>query len=448
MATGAAPRATTPGPRGVGKDSRPTIVGVATGTPDGGVAVVRLSGVEAGKIAIELVGSLPAPRMLARRGLRLADGVEDALVVWMPAPRSFTGEDVVELHVHAGGRNVRSVVAAVLARGAVAAEAGEFSRRAFEEGRLGLDQVEGIAALIAAQTDAAVEQARRLVAGELGREVEVRVAEIHALRCEVEAGLDFPEDVSAGELRRWSETLTRTIGELQIWLRRFAAGQRSRERTRVVLAGPPNAGKSSLFNALLERERAIVSPLPGTTRDYVEATLEIAGREVVLVDTAGLRVAENSIEDAGIARSREQIGGADLLVWIEAADVEESQAPEEAVLKVENKRDLGCRRATWVGASAKGSGVEEVRVMLGQWIEAQSREPWIGLARHRDRVDECVAALVEAQQLVDEAGPSELIGFQLAIAERRLAEVSGRGSLGPVGEEVLGSIFSRFCIGK
>lgn len=427
---------------------RPTIVGVATGTPDGGVAVVRLSGGEAGAIATELCGSLPVARVLARRGLRLADGVEEALVVWMPGPGSFTGEDVVELHVHAGGRNVRSVMAAVLAQGAVAAEAGEFSRRAFECGRLGLEQVEGIAALIAAQTDAAVEQARRLVSGELGREVDLRVAEIHALRCEVEAGLDFPEDVSPGELRRWDGELALLSGGLEAWLGRFAAGQRSRERARVVLAGPPNAGKSSLFNALLGRERAIVSPLPGTTRDYVEASLELGGREVVLVDTAGLRVAESSIEDAGISRSREQIGGADLLIWVEAADSEQSEWPGGEVLAVESKRDLGCRRPGWVGASATADGVAEVRRALARWIEERTLEPWIGLARHRDRVDDCVAALREARQLVNEGGGPELIAFQLGIAARRLAEVSGRGSLGPVGEEVLASIFSRFCIGK
>lgn len=366
----------------------------------------------------------------------------------MPGPHSFTGEDVVELHVHAGRRNVRSVVAAVQARGAVAAEAGEFSRRAFELGRLGLDQLEGIAALIAAQTDAAVELARRLVHGELGREVDRCIAEIHELRCEVEAGLDFPDDVGPGELGRWGEMLMRLIGLLEDWLGRFAASQRSRERARVVLAGPPNAGKSSLFNALLGRERAIVSPLPGTTRDYVEAELEVAGYEVLLVDTAGLRVGESAIEDAGIARSREQMGGADLLIWVEAADVEESGAPDGDVMRVENKRDLGCSRESWVGATASRDGVMGIRTELERWVVERTQQPWIGLARHRDRVWDGVAALREARMLVELAGPPELIAFQLGIAEGRLAEVSGRGSLGPIGEEVLRSIFSRFCIGK
>lgn len=330
----------------------------------------------------------------------------------------------------------------------MAADPGEFSRRAFEHGRLGLEQVEGIAALIAAQTDAAVEQARRLISGELGREVDLLAAEIHGLRCEVEAGLDFPEDVGVAELGRWRGELMRFGESLEGWLGRFAAGQRSRERVRVVLAGPPNAGKSSLFNALLGRARSIVSPMPGTTRDYVEAELEVGGREVLLVDTAGLRVGESVVEDAGILRSREQIGGADLLLWVEAADAVESGAPDGDVLRVENKRDLGQTRDGWIGAVATPDGIAEVRRQLERWIVERTRQPWIGLARHRDRVSDCVVAIGEARLLVETAGPPELIAFQLGIAERRLAEVSGRGSLGPVGEEVLSSIFSRFCIGK
>jgi tRNA modification GTPase len=184
-----------------------TIVGVATGTPDGGVAIVRISGPSARTIAEQLVGSLPEPRHLARRVLVDETGGpgEDALVAWMPAPRSFTGEDVVELHVHAGARNVGRIVEGLQARGAVAAGAGEFTRRAFENGRLSLEQAEGIAALIAARTSAGVDQARRLIAGELGREVEVLRAAVGELRAEVEANLDFPEDVAAGDVARWSD---------------------------------------------------------------------------------------------------------------------------------------------------------------------------------------------------------------------------------------------------
>lgn len=366
----------------------------------------------------------------------------------MPGPASFTGEDVVELHVHAGARNVRGVVERVIAGGAVAAEAGEFSRRAFELGRLSLEQAEGIAALIAAQTDAALEQARRLVAGELGREVDALVAEIHGLRCEVEANLDFPEDVGDEDVQRWRGELARMEGTLRTWLGRFEAGRRSRERPRVVLAGPPNAGKSALLNALVGRERAIVSAEPGTTRDYVEAEIEVAGQTIVLVDTAGLRVAADVIEDVGIARSREQIGGADLVVWVEAADAVEVGAPSGEVLRVENKRDLDCRRPEWIGAVAVGGGLAELRAALQEWASGRVQQPWIGLARHRDRVEDCLGALGEADAELERGRPIELAAFHLAVAERRLAEVSGRGGIGPVGEDVLAGIFSRFCIGK
>lgn len=434
------------------EDERATIVGVATGTPDGGVAIVRLSGPRAEQIGRALYGEPPVPRVLGRRRLRLSDfgevGDEDALVVRMPGPGSFTGEDVVELHVHGGQLNVRGVMERLLALGAVAADAGAFSRRAFENGRLSLDQAEGIAALIGAQTDAALEQARRLVAGELGREVDALVRQVHALRCEVEANLDFPDDVAEGDLLRWREEISVVSEVLRSWVARFEASRRSRERARVVLAGPPNAGKSALFNALLGRARAIVSPLPGTTRDYVEAELRLGVHELVLVDTAGLRAGSDVLEEAGIARSREQIEGADLVVWVEAADVEMLGPPAGEVVCVENKRDLGTRRTEWVGAVASDRGVDEVREVLAQWAERRGHSPWIGLARHRDRADDARVALIEAEALFAGAGLLEVAAFQLGIAEHRLAEVTGRGVLGPVGDEVLRSIFSRFCIGK
>jgi tRNA modification GTPase len=422
-------------------------VGVATGTPDGGVAVVRLSGSRAREIAERLAGEVGEPRRLVRRRLRM-DGLEDALVVWMPGPASFTGEDVVELHVHAGARNVRAVVEMLLAGGAIAAEAGEFTRRAFEHGRLGLDQAEGIAALIAAQTDAGLEQARRLVAGELGRQVAEIAAAVHALRCEVEANLDFPEDVAAGDLRRWRDEVGQWVTLMERWTRTFEAGRRSRERARIVLAGPPNAGKSSLFNILVGRERAIVSPVPGTTRDYVEAEVSLAGVEATLVDTAGMHATEDVVEAEGVRRSRTQVEGADLVLWIEAADQEIGAPPAGEVLRVESKRDLGCVRPDWIRAT--NTDVDAVVAAIGRWhdLKIGKVEPWIGLARHKDRVVECCEALRGADALIVDEQPLELVAFELGVAERRLAEISGRGGLGPVGEEVLHSIFSRFCIGK
>ena len=429
-----------------------TIVGVATGTPDGGVAIVRLSGPQARSITETIVGPLAAPRVLARRQLRDGSGVgDDALVVWMPGPRSLTGEDVVELHVHAGRLNVQRVIASLIERGAIAAGPGEFTRRAFEHGRLSLEQAEGIAALIAAQTDAGVEQARRLIAGELGREVESLRAAVGELRGEVEANLDFPEDIAAGDVRRWREEIAGFEATLGGWTRRFAAGQRMRERPRVVIAGPPNAGKSALFNALLQQSRAIVSPVPGTTRDYVEAELWIGGREVRLVDTAGLRDGSDAIEVEGIARSREQIEGAEVVLWVEAADsIEETVVLEgPRVIVVENKIDLGRRRAAWIGVSARsGDGMSALRMVIEETLRGPDEEPWIGLARHRDRAEAAAKALSDAHAELEREGPLEIAAFLLGSAERELGEITGRSALGPVGDEVLTRIFARFCIGK
>lgn len=429
-----------------------TIVGVATGTPDGGVAIVRLSGPQARSITETIVGPLAAPRVLARRQLRDGSGVgDDALVVWMPGPRSLTGEDVVELHVHAGRLNVQRVIASLIERGAIAAGPGEFTRRAFEHGRLSLEQAEGIAALIAAQTDAGVEQARRLIAGELGREVESLRAAVGELRGEVEANLDFPEDIAAGDVRRWCEEIAGFEATLGGWTRRFAAGQRMRERPRVVIAGPPNAGKSALFNALLQQSRAIVSPVPGTTRDYVEAELWIGGREVRLVDTAGLRDGSDAIEVEGIARSREQIEGAEVVLWVEAADsIEETVVLEgPRVIVVENKIDLGRRRAAWIGVSARsGDGMSALRAVIEETLRGPVEEPWIGLARHRDRAEAAVKALGDARAELEHEGLLEIAAFLLGSAERELGEITGRSALGPVGDEVLTRIFARFCIGK
>lgn len=435
-----------------------TVVGVATGRPDGGVAIVRVSGPRAFEVAEALVGSLPRERELAVRRLSLPTGTEPALVVSMRGPRSYTGEDVVELHVHAGSRNVGEVVEAVVAGGARAASAGEFTRRAFEGGRLGLDQAEGIAAVIAAQTEGALRQARRLIAGELGRSADALRERVRGLQVEVEANLDFPEDVDAGARARWASEVGEQRATLGRWLSGFEAGRRGRERARIVLAGPANAGKSSLFNGLVGRPRALVAHTPGTTRDYVEGEVEVEGYAGVLVDTAGLRSTEDGVERAGVALAEEQIAGADLILWIEGADAEPAAVPGAIadagvpVVRVENKRDLGVRRSTWVGAVGVTQGrcdVSALRDAIGEWFRAGAEQAWIGLARHRDRVAEADEALGRAGTLLGkDTHALELVAFELGIAAGRLGEITGRHALGATGAEVLDAIFSRFCIGK
>ncbi len=364
---------------------------------------MRVSGSQAADVLASLgVTTLPEPRRLVRRSLSLGDGqVEDGLVAWMPGPRSFTGEDVVELHVHAGQRNVRAVVEACLRGGGTAAGAGDFSRRAFELGALSLDQAEGIAAVIGARSEAALAQARRLAGGELGAEVDALRTRIVELRAEVEANLDFPEDVESEAMSRWAEEVAAFSDELGGWLQRFEAGRRARAQPRVVLAGPVNAGKSSLFNALLGRARALVSDEAGTTRDYVEGVLNVDDFAATLVDTAGLRRGAGPVESAGVELSREQIDSADVVVWAEAADADASQGPVvpegTTVIRVETKRDLGERRPTWLGASVgRAGGVDAVRAALRAWFRAGVDAPWIGLQRHRDRAEKAGAAVAEA----------------------------------------------------
>jgi len=262
-----------------------------------------------------------------------------------------------------------------------------------------------------------------------------------------------------------------------------------------VLAGPPNAGKSSLFNALLGRPRALVADQPGTTRDYVEAELELDRYACVLVDTAGLREGAEAIEQAGVALSRAQVEGADVVLWIEAADsdaADDSVLAEvrgAAVIRVESKRDRGCRRPQWLGVSVRAGaasegraavdglgmpsaskgkalvnelgtprasegeaagheGLDAVRGALLEWFRAGGDQAWIGLARHRERAREALAAIDEAREHLRDDERLELAAFALGVAEARLGEITGRSALGPVGEEVLAEIFARFCIGK
>jgi tRNA modification GTPase len=307
--------------------------------------------------------------------------------------------------------------------------------------------------LVGARTEAALEHARRLVAGELGRRVEAMRVALLDVRAEVEANLDFPEDVDAADVSRWRGAVDALADEIGGWLARFEAGRRMRERARVVIAGPANAGKSTLFNALLGQPRAIVADVPGTTRDYVEAELVLGPYACVLVDTAGLGESADAIERAGMAMAHDQLAGADVVVWVEPADREPVAAPPVAggseLVRVESKRDLGTRRESWIGvalAGARDEGVERVRARLREFFARGADAAWIGLERHRDRAREASEELAAARAAFERG--LELVAFHLGVAEARLGEIVGRSSLGMVGADVLDRIFARFCIGK
>jgi tRNA modification GTPase len=455
------------------RDSAETIFGVASGSPDGGVAMIRVSGSQSRAVVSRLCEKeLPAERLAKLRRISAPltavqeSGAQvlgdDALVVVMNAPNSYTGEDVVELMVHGGALNVRQILGWLTDAGARPASAGEFTRRAFANGRLSLDEAEAVAALIGARTEVELDRARRLLHGELGEAVRLLRERIFAVRIEVEGNLDFPEDVDGGDVLRWLREVESVRGTMQMWLSGFERSARSREDMRVVIAGPPNAGKSSLFNALVGRRRALVSASAGTTRDFLEAEIWIGKRRVILVDTAGLREAGEDVEQSGIELGRGEIARAHLICWVEAADQSELSAAERSswlgsvdalLIEVENKRDLGARRREWLGVSVeRGDGIDGLLARISEaaerWYREEGETGWIGNARHAALAKAGLEDLDRATSLLARDEGLELIAFALTCADRELAAIVGMDDLGPVGAEVLDGIFSRFCIGK
>src|SRR5712672_2809922 len=302
---------------------RDTIFALSSGRPPAAIAVIRISGPRAGTALERMIGRVPQPRRAALARVRdPASGeiIDEALVLWFPGPNSETGEDTAELQVHGG----RAIIAGLLValgklEGLRPAEAGEFTRRAFENGRMDLTAVEGLADLVAAETQAQRRQAFRQLKGLLGSRAETwrqRLIEALAL---VEAGIDFSDedDVPKDMMSRALE-LIRPLGE-EISKAGARQGERLREGLRVAIAGPPNAGKSTLFNRLARREAAIVSPFPGTTRDVLELHLDLGGYPVTMLDTAGIRETRDPIEREGVRRASEQVAGADLVLWVIAA---------------------------------------------------------------------------------------------------------------------------------
>lgn len=476
-----------------------TIVALATGSPDGALAVIRLSGPELKKVAERMGLALPPPRRASRKKIFLeppqarpldpalepASGLgltaleqgtgpdreyEEAIVIWMPGPHSFTGEDCLELQIHGGALNVQQVLARCLAAGAVAARRGEFSRRAFAHGKMTLDQAEGISTLLAAQSTAELQQARRLLRGELGEAVQGLRQSLFTLRIEIEAHLDFAEDVEersfAATVQSWQGRVEAVAAQLRAWIKQYKQDQKRQSDYCVVLAGPPNAGKSSLFNALLGKQRALVSSRAGTTRDVVDSPWWIEGLPARLVDTAGVRESSDELEAAGIALGQKEIALADLVIWVEASDappvpedLRERLLERREHMLVESKGDLGRRRDTWIGVAAldrespDSAHLHEIYARVHEhyrsWQE-QHPSPWLGLARHVDCARRALSDLEAAvsQLQGDTVVALELVAFNLGSAESSLNEIIGRDHSGPVGEEVLHAIFSSFCIGK
>jgi tRNA modification GTPase len=429
-----------------------TIVALSSGAGRAGLAVVRVSGRQA-RFAIETIaGPVPASRQAVLRRLRGADGeiIDSALVLFFPGPASFTGEDVAEFHVHGS----RAVLARLLAEltglpDICLAEAGEFTRRAFEAGKLDLAAVEGLADLIDSETEWQRRQALRQMEGALGRLVAGWRNELIDAMALLEADLDFSDeaDVSTSVVTEALAKAGAVADELDGALRGFRTGERVREGFVVVIVGPPNAGKSSLLNALARRDVAIVAPVPGTTRDAIEVRLDLGGCPVVLVDTAGLRESDDPIEAEGVRRALALAERADLLLRLRAVDSEPDRFRAAGkALKLATKADLpGTVDADEIAISCRtGQGLDGLLDAIAHELEGLSMPEPALLTRERQRlaVADALASLRRSDAL--DPGRSELIAEELRLAVRALERLIGRVDV----EDVLDRLFAGFCIGK
>ncbi|WP_245297161.1 MULTISPECIES: tRNA uridine-5-carboxymethylaminomethyl(34) synthesis GTPase MnmE [Rhodomicrobium] len=436
-----------------------TIYALSSGHGKSGVAVIRISGPAAGDTLAKLGGSLPQPRVATLRTLRdPADGtiIDHSLTLWFPAPASFTGDDLAEMHVH-GGRAVVEALFGALAGmvGLRPAEPGEFTRRAFENGKMDLTEAEGLADLIDAETEAQRRQALRQAGGSLRLLYDGWRLRLIGALASIEAELDFsdegdvPEEVAAG-----ARSLAGALREeIAAHLADKRGGEILRDGLRVVIAGPPNAGKSSLMNALARRDVAIVSAEAGTTRDVIEVRLDLGGFPVILMDTAGIREAAGEIEREGVRRTLERAQEADLVLWLDDATAPENVSREKfgangaRIIEAVNKVDL---------APAGNGGALALSVKTGQGMDrlierlaAEVRDaadigenPAISRARHRRELERCAAGL--SRFLAGDFAELELRAEDLRDSATALGRLGGRVDV----EDILDQIFAEFCIGK
>ena len=423
-----------------------TIVALSSGAPPSGVAVIRLSGLDVGSIIQDIAGPLPEPRRLTLRPIGRDSLLDRGLVAWFPAPHSFTGEDCAELQVHGSPAGVRAILKLITSTGARLAEAGEFTRRAFENGKLDLVEIEGLGDLLEAETENQRRQALARFEGGLSQRVDAWRDQLLDLRAEIEARLDFSDEGDVGDL---PDSFGDSIAALRVDIGNALAslehGRIVREGIRVALAGPPNVGKSSLLNALAKSDIAIVTDEAGTTRDVREVPLDINGQLYMLLDLAGLRETDSKAEAEGVRRARQAIDQADIVLWLHAPDIAgTSDIQGERVIKVGAKLDLGMMPGMDVEVSAQsGDGLDG----LLQQIDAIGRtlaggEPAL-LSRERDRLalESAADALgIAARQL----SVPELAAESLRIASQSLERLVGRLDA----ERVLDRLFASFCIGK
>jgi tRNA modification GTPase len=454
---------------------RDTIFALSSGRPPAAIAVIRISGPQASHGLELLTGRLPEPRkaVLARvRNPRTQEAIDEAVALWFPGPRSETGEDTAELQLHGGQAVIAEVLEALGGIGGCRlAEPGEFTRRAFENGRLDLTEVEGLADLIAAETGAQRRQAFRQLKGLIGGRAERWRQELINALALVEARIDFADEADVPEDLLHPAVIA--AQHLREEIAAVLAAGRSSERLRdglvVAIAGPPNAGKSTLLNRLARREAAIVSPYPGTTRDVIEVHLDLGGYPVTILDTAGIRRSADPLEQEGIRRATERSAGADLVLWV--TDAFEPSDPDQfsetlrtdgaVVWLLANKADL-LPQATWAGkidpkneygviyliSAFEGSGIGQLIDGIKEFAAAFFSGAEAGIvtrARHRQILESVVASLDAAIGESASLSPrDEVVAEELRAAAVSLGRLTGRIDV----EDVLDAIFSEFCIGK
>jgi tRNA modification GTPase len=444
-----------------------TIAAQTTPPGRGGVGIVRVSGPSTKRIALGIVGGVPSPRRAVLRPFMDGCGetIDSGLVLYFPQPHSFTGEDVLELHAHGGQIVIDLVIERVLQLGARAARPGEFSQRAFLNGKLDLVQAEAIADLIDSASVEAARSAQRTLQGQFSERIQQLMAELTDLRVQVEAAMDFPEEeinfLSDAAVERRLNELSELLAQTVLSAR---TGQLLREGLAVVIAGRPNVGKSSLLNRLSERDSAIVTPVPGTTRDLLRETIQVDGLPLQLLDTAGLRTAADVVEREGVERAWKAFKSADIILLV-VDDRTGVGAEERAMLAqigrgsqvvvVHNKIDLsggrpGLVSGTEVAAlrvsASTGAGLDKLRTQLKAAAGYRQGTEGLFLARrrHLEALQRTQSALSAARGQVGANAAAELVAEDLWEAHRALGEITGEFT----SDQLLERIFSSFCVGK